>query len=57
MTTGTDIEAVGANFSVARQLDVRARTHKALRQIAANISPGMVEEDAAAMARDVLGTM
>src|SRR5712672_1596855 len=53
----TDIEATGANFSVAKQLDVRARTHTALRQIAANVTPGMVEEDAAAMARDLLGTM
>jgi Metallopeptidase family M24 len=57
MATRIDIEATGANFSVAKQLDVRARTHKALRQIAANIMPGMVEEDAAAMAREVLGTM
>jgi methionyl aminopeptidase len=57
METSIDIEATGANFSVAKQLDVRARTHKALRQIAANITPGMVEEDAAAMAREVLGTM
>jgi methionyl aminopeptidase len=57
MTTHLDLEATGANFSVAKQLDVRARTHTALRQIAANIKPGMVEEDAAAMARDVLGSM
>jgi methionyl aminopeptidase len=57
MTADIDIEAIGTNFSVAKQLDVRARTHTALRQIAANIKPGMVEEDAAAMARDVLGTM
>jgi methionyl aminopeptidase len=57
METDIDIEATGVNFSVAKQLDVRARTHKALLQIAANITPGMVEEDAAAMARDVLGTM
>src|ERR1700722_949611 len=57
METSVDIEATGANFSVAKQLDVRARTHKALRQTAANITPGMAEEDAAAMAREVLGTM
>jgi len=53
----TDIEAIGANFSVEKQLDVRSRTHSALRAIAANITPGMVEEDAVAMGRDVLGTM
>lgn len=52
-----DIEAIGQNFSVDKQLDVRARTHTALRAIAANITPGMVEEDAVAMARQVLGTM
>jgi Xaa-Pro aminopeptidase len=57
MTTNTYLEAIGDNFSVAKQLDVRARTHAALRQIAANIRPGMLEEDATAMARDVLGTM
>ncbi len=57
MTTSIDIEAAGPNFSVEKQLDVRARTHKALRQVAANIKPGMVEEDAVAMARQVLGTM
>ena len=57
MTSGTDIEAIGTNFSVAKQLEVRARTHEALHMIAANITPGMVEEDAAAMARDLLGTM
>lgn len=57
MTASIDIEAAGPNFSVEKQLDVRARTHKALREIAANIKPGMVEEDAAAMARQVLGTM
>jgi len=57
MTTSIDIEATGANFSVEKQLDVRARTHTALLEIAANIRPGMVEEDAAAMARELLGTM
>jgi Xaa-Pro aminopeptidase len=57
MTTSIDIEAAGPNFSVEKQLDVRARTHKALRDIAANIKPGMVEEDAVTMARQVLGTM
>jgi Xaa-Pro aminopeptidase len=57
MTTTTDIEAIGEAFSVERQLDVRARTHKALNTIAARIQPGMVEEDAVAMAREVLGEM
>ena len=52
-----DIEAVGANFSVAKQMDVRARVHRAIYDIAAKITPGMVEEDAVAMARDVLTAM
>jgi Xaa-Pro aminopeptidase len=57
MTTNIDIEAIGEAFSVERQLDVRARTHKALHTIAARIQPGMVEEDAVAMGREVLGEM
>ena len=57
MTTNIDIEAIGEAFSVERQLDVRARTHKALKAIAARIEPGMVEEDAVAMGREVLGEM
>jgi Xaa-Pro aminopeptidase len=57
LTTSIDFEATGANFSVDKQLEVRERTHKALHAIAANIRPGMVEEDAVAMARELLGEM
>ena len=52
-----DIEAIGANFSVAKQMDVRARVHRAIHDIAAKITPGMVEEDAVAMARELLSGM
>ncbi|MEN6080196.1 M24 family metallopeptidase [Chromobacterium piscinae] len=47
-------EAVGAAFDRDAMLDVRRRTLKAVRDIAANVSPGMLEEDAVEMARDVL---
>ena len=35
-------------------LFVRARTRKAIHEIAARVSPGMVEEDAVEMAKDLL---
>lgn len=57
MTTTQDLEATGAAFSVERLLDMRVRTRKAVNAIAERIQPGMVEEDAAAMARELLGTM
>jgi methionyl aminopeptidase len=57
MTTEIDIEATSTGFSAEKQMDVRARTHRALHEIAAKIAPGMVEEDAVEMAREHLGTM
>ena len=57
MTAAPDLEATGENFSVEALLDMRIRTRKALHAIAERIEPGMVEEDAAAMARDLLGTL
>jgi Xaa-Pro aminopeptidase len=57
MTTTENLEATGAGYSFAQQLDVRARTRRAVDAIAEQIKVGMVEEDAAAMARDLLGTM
>lgn len=53
----TDIEATGPSFSIAQQLEVRARTRSAIHAIAERVEVGMVEEDAAAMARDLLGTL
>jgi methionyl aminopeptidase len=51
------IEGKGANYEVEKLLDVRLRTRHAVYKIATNISPGMVEEDVRAMARDILKTM
>ncbi|HUB71750.1 MAG TPA: M24 family metallopeptidase [Acidimicrobiales bacterium] len=51
------IEGTGTNYEVAKLLDVRDRTRHAIYKIAAGISPGMVEEDARAMARDVLRSL
>ena len=48
------LEAVGAPFDRDRMLFVRDRTRQTLRTIASRISPGMVEEDAVEMAKDVL---
>lgn len=55
--TASQIEGTGENYEVKKLLDVRLRTRHAVYKIAANISPGMVEEDARAMARDVLKSM
>jgi methionyl aminopeptidase len=57
MTTTHDFEATSEKFSLAQLLEVRVRTRNALHAIAERITPGMVEEDATAMARDLLGTM
>lgn len=57
MTTTQDLEATGEKFSVDLLLDMRSRTRKALNAIAERIALGMVEEEAADMARELLGTM
>jgi methionyl aminopeptidase len=57
VSTTADVEANGPGFSLAAQLETRDRTLAALRAISANIAPGMLEEDAVDMARDLLGTM
>lgn len=57
MTTVDDLEATGDGFSLEKQLLTRVRTRKALHAIAERITVGMVEEDAAAMARELLGTL
>ena len=49
-------ERVGPAFSVDGMLRARLETRKAIAAIAARIRPGMVEEDAVAMARDVIAT-
>jgi len=47
-------EGVGENYDVAMLLEARARTWRAIGDIAAGVAPGMVEEDALEMARRVL---
>ncbi len=56
-TTSAQIEGTGENYDLDKLLDMRLRTRHAVYKIAAGISAGMVEEDARAMARDVLKSM
>ncbi len=49
-----NLEDVGAAFTVEKMLFVRDRTRKAIHEIAARVKPGMVEEDAVEMAKDLL---
>ena len=57
MTTDIDYEATGPNYAVEKLLDVRERLHQAIAAISAKIVPGLVEEDAVAMARGILGEL
>ncbi|HTC53257.1 MAG TPA: M24 family metallopeptidase [Steroidobacteraceae bacterium] len=50
----TDLEAVGAAFNEEQMLFVRKRTRDAIHEIASRVKPGMVEEDAVEMAKDLL---
>lgn len=49
-----ELEAVGPAFTKEKMLEMREKTRAAINAIAARCTPGMVEEDAVAMARDVL---
>lgn len=49
-----DLERVGPHYDLQMMGEVRRRTREAIHKIAAQIRPGMIEEDAIAMARDVL---
>ncbi len=60
MTTtaaAAEIEGTGENYAIDKLLDVRLRTRHAVYKIASQITVGMVEEDARAMARDVLKSL
>ena len=48
-------EAVGPHFTREAMLETRRLTLDAIRDIASHIRPGMVEEDAVELARDLLG--
>jgi methionyl aminopeptidase len=54
MTAVSALEATGERFSVQPFLEMRQRTRRAVNDIASRVKVGMVEEDARAMARDVL---
>ncbi|MEZ5704866.1 MAG: M24 family metallopeptidase [Burkholderiaceae bacterium] len=47
-------ERVGPAFSEEGMLQARQKTRQAIRDIASRVSPGMLEEDAVAMAKQVL---
>jgi Xaa-Pro aminopeptidase len=51
----SDLEKVGSAFSRDTMLAVRDKTRAAIHLIASKVKPGMVEEDAVAMAKDILG--
>ena len=52
----TDLERVGAVFTPANMFAVRDMTRSAIHEIAAKCKPGMVEEAAVEMARDILAS-
>lgn len=57
LAVDSDPEAVGAKFDEQRMLFVRERTRSAIHEIAARVKPGMVEEDAVEMAKDLLADL
>jgi methionyl aminopeptidase len=56
MTMINTLEATGAGFDLSRLLEMRLRTRQAVNDIAAGVEVGMREEDAKAMARDLLAS-
>jgi hypothetical protein len=52
----TDLEKTGAAFTSEKMLAVRDVTRAAIHEIAARCKPGMVEEDAVEMAKDILAS-
>ncbi|WP_413456588.1 M24 family metallopeptidase [Herbaspirillum huttiense] len=50
-------ERIGPAFSVDGMLLARTKTREAIDRIAAQVRPGMVEEDAVAMAKDTMTAM
>ncbi|MDB5820545.1 MAG: (Fe-S)-binding protein, partial [Rhizobacter sp.] len=51
------LEAVGKNYDAAQMMAVRKMTRDAIHRIASAVRPGMVEEDAVDMAKDLLADM
>jgi hypothetical protein len=56
MDTQASLEAVGPAFAKETMLKVRGMTRAIIHDIAARVTPGMVEEDAVEMAKDILAT-
>jgi methionyl aminopeptidase len=54
LTTAHAAERVGPAFSADGMLRARAHTRRAIHAIASRVTPGMLEEDAVAMARQTL---
>lgn len=52
--TRTGLEKTGAAFTTEKMLAVRGITRSAIHEIAARCKPGMAEEDAVEMAKDIL---
>jgi hypothetical protein len=50
----SDLEKVGAAFAVEQMLLVRDRVRGVIHEIASAVKPGMIEEDAVEMAKDIL---
>src|SRR5580693_5252376 len=55
-TVQVGLEKVGAAFTVEKMLGVRGVTRAAIHEIASRCKPGMVEEDAVEMAKDILAS-
>ncbi|HWE74448.1 MAG TPA: M24 family metallopeptidase [Stellaceae bacterium] len=54
--TRGELERSGAAFSREEMLTMRNKTRAAIQAIAARVTPGMLEEDAVAMAKDMLAS-
>ena len=50
----TALEAVGPAFTKEQMLSMRGKVRGIIHEVAALVKPGMVEEDAVAMAKDIL---
>ncbi|MGP8233347.1 MAG: M24 family metallopeptidase [Methylovirgula sp.] len=50
----SQLEAVGPAFLKDKMLEMRAKTRATIHAVAAKCKPGMVEEDAVAMAKEIL---
>jgi Xaa-Pro aminopeptidase len=54
ISKNSPLEKVGEGYSIDQMFKVRGMTRAAIHEIAARVKPGMVEEEAVEMARDIL---